>query len=79
MMHKFHTSAILVYHKLGIMSNSQEGSPMRWDTFNFKDDKGTALGMLHLQTLLQKLQEAQKTTQACLHRSTISWQQDIWS
>ena len=32
---------------------------MRWDTFNFKDDKGTALGMLHLQTLLQKLQEAQ--------------------
>ena len=32
---------------------------MRWDTLNFKDDKGMALGMLHLQTLLQKLQEAQ--------------------
>ena len=32
---------------------------MRWETFNFKDDKGMALGMLHLQTLLQKLQEAQ--------------------
>ena len=41
------------------MSNSQEGSPIRWNTFNFKDDKGTALGMQNLQTLLQKLQEAQ--------------------
>ena len=32
---------------------------MRWDNLNFKDDKGTALGMQHLQTFLQKLQEAQ--------------------
>ncbi|MCO5546846.1 hypothetical protein L7F22_000283 [Adiantum nelumboides] len=40
---------------------SQEGSPVRWEAFNFKEDMGTAMGMHHLQALLQKLQEVQDT------------------
>ncbi|MCO5546848.1 hypothetical protein L7F22_000285 [Adiantum nelumboides] len=42
-----------------IRTMSQEGSPARWEAFNFKEDMGTAMGMCHLQALLQKLQETQ--------------------
>ncbi|MCO5595826.1 hypothetical protein L7F22_049877 [Adiantum nelumboides] len=42
-----------------IRTMSKEGCPGRWETFNLKEDMGTAMGMRHLQALLQKLQEAQ--------------------
>ena len=42
------------------MENTKGNSPSHCDTFNFRDDDGTTLGIHNFQLFLQKLQDAQE-------------------